>query len=442
MKTLRLLFLLAAGMGLSGCPEPPCFGGGGGNTGVPLQTSVVLMGEQVRLPIAPQFVSGCGTGFDALPAPSTLSVEISGPDNLLVEHQAKMGSPSTAVATIEFTPDKQGRYHVFAAFDPVGGIHQIDLYAARDRSAEAPLQSLPNHCGALERTRRGGWLCDGAFMRDGTVLRRFTGRVAVAEDVVWVATETSVQRFVDLGGTALEPAGSLAHSQGSVEFLLGTPDELVLLHSTTLQRVTFDGTELSSTGTSSWQPDLSPLTPPGPRGLLLRAGDHLAVVTSTSTSSSTGLTNRVCPYQLEGGRFVRTATSCRTFANRVVGFEPAVLWMGTETFSGNVFSDLRRLEWGSTGLVEVASLPLGSNLELSTHAIGLRTSIVPVVNVPISSTSPRPRGTVAVYSPERRTLLLELLDSEIPQPLASSHLLWGPTSTSPTQRIRVRPSTP
>jgi hypothetical protein len=400
---------------------------------------VVIVGEQVNLFIAPQIPGGCGTELEAPPVPTNLSVEVAGPDNLPVQHQARIGTPTTSSATLQFTPDKPGRYHVFAAFDPVGGIQQFDLYAARDRSAEAPLQTLSQNCGALERTRRGGWLCDGNFLRDGRVVRTFSGRIAVAGDVVWTATETSIQRFVDTGGTTFESVG-MPHSQGTVEFLLATPDELVVLHGTTLQRVVFNGTELSSTGISNWDPGLSPLSPPGPRGLLLRAGDQLAVVSSAVTAAPT---HAACSYRLDGGRFVRTTTTCQIFTGRVVGFEPAVLWTGTEAFSPSTFSDLRRLEWGANGLVEVASLPLGTKLELATHSISLRSSVVPVVNVPISATNPRPRGTVAVYSPERRTLLLELLDSEIPTPRASAQLLWGlPATGSSGLRVRVRPSTP
>jgi hypothetical protein len=265
----------------------------------------------------------------------------------------------------------------------------------------------------------------------------------VAGDVVWVVDALRIQRFVDTG-TALESSGPLEHAQGRAEFLLASADELVILHDTTLQRITFNGTALASTGASPWQPGSTPVTPMGPKGLLLRTGDQLAIV--SSTVMSTGPANLACAYRLEAGRFVRTSANCQTFTGQIVGFEQSIIWTASETFTANLFSDLRRLEWGGSTLEDQASLPLGSDLELPSRDLTLRNSVVPVViAIALSSSNQRPRGAVAVYSPERRTLLLEFLDSEIPAPIASSSLLWGSPAiggTSAGARIRVRPTTP
>lgn len=442
MMTRRFLFLLTALLGLSGCSSgPDCFTSGGVSAPT-RQLGVLVVDEPAQLLLSPQFLRSCDTGIP--PEPTSLSVELSDPDNEPVEHQARMGNPTTSSAFLHFTPDKPGRYHVFAAFEPVGGIQQFDLYAAKNRSAEAPLHRLSQACRAVERTQRGGWLCDTDFIRDGSVVTKFTGsRVAVAGDVVWVADSLRVQRFVDTGA-ALELSGTLQHVHGSAEFLLASTDELVILHGTTLQRITFNGTALASVGATLWQPGGEPVTPGGPKGLLLRKGDQLAVVASTLLS--TGTANLACAYRLEAGRFVRAASDCQTFTGQIVGFEQHILWTASATFSSNTFSDLRRLEWEGGTLVSQASLPLSSDLELPSQDFARRNSVVPVIiTVPLAASNQRSRGAVVVYSPERRTLQLEFLDPDLAAPVASSTLLWGSPGAGGTGagvHIRVRPTTP
>ena len=358
-------------------------------------------------------------------------MEVSGPDNLPVPAQHAFGSPST----VTFTPDKPGRYHVLAAFDPVGGIHQLDLYAARNRSAEAPSFTLTRSCGAVERTRRGGWLCDMDFLRDGAVVRRLTGaRVAVAGDVVWVVNGSIIERYVDTG-TALEfTASAPGSSSSTTESLLATETDLVTLRVPGIYRYAYDGTTtLAQKGSAFMPTGISTIGTTGLQGILLRAGDQLALIVNTSsgTPPSGERTYQVCPYQIEPDGITRLTTSCQRLTGDVVGYEPNVLWAATPFAFTTGFSDLRRLEWTGSALVEQASLPLGQSFEMSNRGFITRSSAVPVIISPASTSNARPRATVAVYSPERRTILLELLDAEIREPVASTTLLWGPTLPTP-----------
>lgn len=440
MNTLRFLCLLGALLALSGCPDTPC---PGGTTEVPTNalTNLILVGENVRLSVSPTTRLDCdGNSIDS--NPETLTVELSDPDNLPVESQSALGKPSSRSATIQFTPEKQGRYHVFAAFDPVGGIQQFDLYSARNRSAEALVQTLPPTCKALERTRRGGWLCDSEFWRDGALVQGFSGtRLAVAGDVIWAVSSTQIIRTVDTG-TTLDTSVVLNHSQGAARFLLASADELVILHDHTLQRIVFDGTTLSSTGLTPWQPGTGTVGPQALSGILLRTGDQLATVSGTNERSNFVILT-LCPFQLQAGLFVRTAANCQQLATEVLGYEPTALWTGSRFSFVNTFNDIHRMEWTGTTLVDQASLPLGDNFKVTTNMADLRNTLTPVIlpNRPVIITGNRP--AVPVFSAERRGILLEVLDTEITDPRASPGLLWGSGSTNPTAtRIRVRPSAP
>jgi hypothetical protein len=444
LKICRFLLLWGALPWLTGCPETPCFGGAIVNPGP--QPGIIVVGEPARLDVAPSLSSGCSNLSDT--SPESLTVDVYSPDNLPVASQVTLGNPVSAVSTVKFTPDKPGRYHVFAAYDPVGGIQQLDLYAARNRSAEAPVFNLPQLCNSLERTQRGGWLCDWRFLRDGKLVKGFSGgRLAVAGDVVWAATNSQVERYVDTG-TELLLTASQTTSVGSAEFLLATENELLVLRGSTLERLVYDGTQTLSFPSSVQLPFMSgAIGTTGLKALLVRSGDRLGVVTNAVNSGTSqplnSFTNQVCAYQLSGERFVRTADPCQTFTGKVVGYEPSVLWVGTPLSFGEQFSDLRRLEWTASGISEQASLPLGQNYTLAAQLFAPRNWVVPVVQSMSSPVSSNPRSTVAVYSAERRAILLELLDGDMPNPNASGSLLWtgaGPGTFTP--RVRVRPTTP
>jgi hypothetical protein len=405
------------------------------------------VGEQVSMGLSPNLADGCR--FEPQGTPDTLTVEVSGPDNLPVPAEATLGNPPTATASLKFSPDKPGRYHIFAAFDPVGGIQQFDMYAARDRSPEAPVHTLPRTCTALERTRRGGWLCDSDFVRDGAVVQRFSGaRVAVAGDVVWVVNGSQVQRYVDTGAAALVSTASMTGGASTTEFLLASETELLAIRSPDVHRIVFDGTAtLAFKGSASLLFSSGTIGSTGLRGILVRSGEQLAVISTAPPSGgvqpANSFTSQVCSYRIEPDRLLRTADPCQTFTGDVVGYEPGALWVGTPLSFGDELADLRRLEWTVTGLAEEASLPLGPAFEVPRNSLTTRNSAVPVVISSASGLSSRPRPTVPVYTPERRTILLEFLDSEMPKPTASSALLWGGTPlSSSTSRIRVRPVTP
>jgi hypothetical protein len=443
MKILQLLFLLTSLLGLYGC-ERDCNVGSGPLPSLPVEPQALVVGQPATVGVRAMVRGGCPGNWHVDGVPAALRVELTDPDGQPVETETRLYEDVTAGGSFYFTPDKPGRYHAITTFEPVGGFNQFDLHAMRDHSTELPIQTLTRTCDALERTERGGWLCDTDFLRAGAVEQRFTdNRVAVAGDVVWVVNETRIQRFVDTGST-LELTASLEHSQGTVEFLLGSVDELVILHGLTFQRVTFTGAALTSTGISTWVPGPHRFFPLGPPGIPIRRGDQLAIITYAPTSSAHAL--EACPYRLEQGRFVRTSASCQTFpaGQRVVGFEPGVLWLGTSTNRGEVLAELRRLEWGETELVERGALTLGFNFQMTTQTIGLRTSIVPVLKTDPLNYGSRIRSAVVAWSPEKGTLLLQMLDPDVAEAQASTRLFWGPPSTGTTSglRVRIRPPTP
>ena len=290
--------------------------------------------------------------------------------------------------------------------------------------------------------------CDLQFFRDGKQVKGFTyERLAVAGDVVWAASSSQVQRYVDTG-TELLLTASQTTSVGNAEFLLATENELLVLRGSTLERLVYDGTQTLSFPSPVQLPFTSGVIgTTSLRALLVRSGDWLGVVTNAVNSGTSqplnSFTNQVCSYQLSGERFVRTTDPCQTFTGNVVGYEPSVLWVGTPLSFGEQFSDLRRLEWTAAGISDQASLPLGQNYTLSAQVFSQRNWVVPVVQSPLSTVSSGTRSTVAVYSAERRTILLELLDTDLPNPSASGSLMWtGPGPGTYTPRVRVRPATP
>ncbi len=436
MKTLRLLCLLAAFIPLAGCPGDPCFTD---SIGIPEpQHQLALVGRQVELTLFP-FVPGNCDGSDIPGSPTSLVAEVSDPDYLSVPVQTSLRAPSSA--SLRFTPQQPGRYHIFAAFSPVGGIHQFELYAVNDRSADVPLEFLSLPCTTLDRTLHGAWLCDDALFRDTSPLQSFPGaRVAIADNVVWVVDSTRAQRFVDTG-TELQLTASVTHAQGAAEALLATPEELVVLHSRALVRFTFDESSLIASAPTPWAGSAVSFHPQGPTGLLLRSGERLALVTRSTEFFDSFL--QVCAYRLDAGRFVRTSDPCQTHSGLVIGFEAQGLWVGDARFSPNDFTSLRWLEWTPAGLVEQASLPLSFNLRILDTKSFHRGSVVPVLIPSFLPPTSSPIFALATYSPERHAILLEHLDSEIALPLASSSLLWGPRLPSdPSSGLRIRVRSP
>jgi hypothetical protein len=445
MKAWRFLCLLGALVGLTGCPETHCAVDVAPPGASSSEISMVVTGEQVSLRFSPSIAPDCGPS-EPQPLPSSLSVEVYGPDNQLVPSEVSFIGSSRSSSTVKFTPTQAGRYHVFAAFDPVGGIHQSDLYAARNRILESTVFILPKLCNALERTARGGWMCDLDFIRDSAVKQHFAeGRMAVAGNVVWVAGSSQVQRYVDTG-TALELTASLPSNLGNAEFLLATETELLSLRGLTIERLVYDGTAvLSVLGRVQLPSTWSMVGTTGLSALMVRSGDRLGVVTNAPSGDvvqpPNRFTSQICAYRIEPARIVRTTDPCQTFSGSVVGYEPGGLWVGTLDF-GEQFEDLRWMDWTEAGIAEKASLPLGFNFRMSANPTSPRDEVVPVLTTS-STVIGRTRSVVAVYSPERRAILLELLDTELVAPFASRDLLWiNPNATSLNGRVRVRPAAP
>jgi hypothetical protein len=402
-----------------------------------------LVNERVSLPLQPLFQDVCEDGKSA--TPTGISAEIYDPDQLPVENQASL-DPSGQNATLEFTPRKPGRYHIFAAFEPVGGIHQFDAYAAVDRTAEAPFQTLPKECSSLERTRSGTFACGLELFRDGKqVLQLAGGRLAVSGDVVWRVDTTEISRYVDTGA-AITLTGTLTHTAGAPEAILATETELVVLHASKLQRFVFDGQTLARTGDTLWDAPPLPLRPDGPRGAMVRTGDRLAVISNLFVSIGSQL--NVCTFQLDQGRFVRTQNSCEQLPGVVVGFEPSVLWVGEEASDRFTVLTVHRMEWTGTQWLERGSLDLGQVLRLpfSLQTNLKRTEVVPVFDSPPLNFNSPLRNVVPVYVPNQVRLGLDFLDANVTRAQASSSLFWGApvlgTIGGGTSRIRLRPSTP
>jgi len=442
MKMLRLLPLLVALAGLSGCDgdDDLCFPSDVGATAPP--PGMILVGEETSVRLAPNFFGGgCGT---VQAAPERLTVEVYDPDNQPVENQSALGRPSNS-STLRFTASKPGRHHVFAAFDPVGGIQQFDLYAAMDRSRDAPTLGLQQACGTLELTQKGAMVCDQDVLRNGAPVQRFANStLAVAGDVVWVVNTSRIQRYVDTG-SALTLTASVEFAQAAPEALHAWENELVVISPSYVQRFVLNGTELTFMGSTSWAQPPQPIVNGGPKVLTVRTGDRLGLITRFAANSANTPTYQVCPYRHDAGHFARSG-NCTLFTGVVVGYERGALWIGDpQPFSETDFTGLRYAQWTATGLVEQASLPLGFNLKLRTRPFLRRQSAVPTLTATASSITTQQREAVAVYSADRRAILLEYLGSAFVEPSASVKLLWGTAFNSGpagSTHIRVRPSAP
>jgi hypothetical protein len=439
MKRILLAAALTLSLALSSCRQEQCtfF------TSPPFQRpGLFLVNEQVRLPLHPLVQNVCQEDQVDV-TPTSFSAEIYDPDQLPVEHQATLAQGGVS-GTLAFTPHKLGRYHIFAAFEPVGGIHQFDAYAAMDRSGEAALHTLPKECSSLERTRSGTFVCGLDFYRDGVpVLQLPSGRTAVAGETIWRVDTGEISHYVDTGA-AIERTSGLAHTAGAPEAILATETELVVLHANKIQRFISDGQTLTRTGDSLWDTPAAPLRPDGPRGVMVRTGDRLAVISSVFATGGSRL--KVCTFQLDQGRFLRTQEDCEQLPGVVVGFEPSVLWLGEEAPGTFIVQTVHRMEWTGTQWLKRGSLDLGEVLRLP-FAVQLnlkRSSAVPVLDSPqLNQTGPM-RNAVPVYVPHQPQLRLDFLDASVTRVQASSSLFWGASTvgTPSSIRVRLRPSTP
>ncbi len=375
------------------------------------------------------------------PTINSVYVEIYGPDQQPVAHESSYVTPSTPAALIRFTPAQEGRYHFFVAFDPLGQVQQFDLLAVRDRSTEPPLQTLQNRCNALERTRSGTWLCDtNVFRGPAFVETLLSGRIAVAGDVVWLATGSQLLRYKDIG-TELQLTATMVQQLGQAQYVHASEDEAVLLLENWIQRVTFNGTELTATSPTRWERpgNAGPIGDEGPQGILFRTGERLFLV--QSVFSVEGLRLQSCPYELIEGHYVRMAQPCQVMEGVAAGFEPSVLWVADKPALGPNLGALRRLELTQVGFIPTATLSVPPTLTLAFPQKFHRSSVLPVLTPNVRTFVPVLRAAVPVYVSGQSQLRLEHLDEGVSSPQASPSFFWGSMSqdsvTSSGTRIRT-----
>lgn len=438
-----LLVSVAVLLGLSGCseePEPDCTFFPTPPGEVTEQPGLLKVGQQVVLFISPTPPEvDCG-GDDAWP--SAVTAEVDGPESAPVPSESHVGVRG-APATLRFTPEHPGPHHLLVSFSPVGGLHQLVLHAMRDRSAEVSRLILPVYCPTLDRTLPGAWVCGTDVVRGEAIERSFPGSLlAVAGEVLWVVSSGGLQRYVDTG-TELRLEGSLSQAMGEGVFLLADREELVVLHGSALERFTFSGGTLNSTGATAWLRPAVQLGADGPSAVLLREGERLAVVTSTFVEGRQMV--QVCPYQLLFGRFQATQAACSVLAGETAGFERTILWtrdpavrLGTSGDQGR----LLRWEWTGGRLVQQGAVSLGVHTRL------LRPALVPPSPVPLvfsQKTMPLELPTFAVvsWSTQRQAIVFEHLDAEVNPPRVSTRFYWGGVVGPPGQvrmKIVMRPA--
>ncbi len=443
--TPRAAFAVFLLLGLTGCPD------NGSEQCIPRpgsfqedQPGIVLVGRPVRLNIHPTRVPGCVS--EAEPTPSSVTVEIEGPDGAPVAHQLDLGGIGSS-AVLQFTPERPGSYRFVVAFSPVGGLHQISLNAALDRSAEAAsIETLSKTCENVERTLQGAWVCDTSVLRGSTVLGSFSGAwLTVAGDVVWVADRLEVHRYVDTG-TTFERTGSFFHGANqAVDFLFASPDELLLLTPFRLERIAFSGGALTSTDQIPWIRPRETVFQQAPYAVILREGDRFAIATRSGTRDNAVV--QVCPYQVVAGRFLPPAGACPVSRGEIIGFEPRVLWtrdVPVRTPEGQNQGLIYRWVWTGGQLVEQGSLALGPNAWLANQPM-YRVAAVPLVMSRTFAVDQPSTPYVVTWSPQREKLLLERLSVDIVSTYVSPTFYWGQTAQPPAvtpTRVQLRPPPP
>ena len=442
--TCRLALALFC-LGLSGCPGDPfvdCLPSPEPLPDPNPAPGLVVTGQQVRMRVTPTALStGCGTVETSIPSSAT--VEIEGPEGEPIEGQITVVSSFRAPSRLEFTPTRPGPHHIVVTFSQVGGLHQFDLHAAQNRSAEAPRESFLRTCETLERTTKGAWACDSSVLRGSTVLKSFSeAKLAVAGDVVWVVDRLNIRRFVDTG-TDLVQSASFTHSLTGAEFILASPDELFVLHSYSLGYYTFNGESITSPSNVLWTRPPDHIHPTGPAGLLLRDGARLGLVTRTRSSDTSTL--QVCTYTLVSGRFQLPQGPCPSLPGEVIGFESGVVWtrdLPAFNSQGQNQGLVRRWVWTGGQLLDQGSLSLGPNTTFVDRPMKSREMVPLVRNAVFGEDIPRITA-VLTWSPTRKSLLLEQLDAELTDASATSSLYWGtaPPSapTANTTWVRQRP---
>ncbi|MFP2908749.1 hypothetical protein ACLESD_27610 [Pyxidicoccus sp. 3LFB2] len=458
MKAPRWMCLLTALLALgggSGCPgEPiPCINGAPAQRQGP---SVFGVGTEAVFTVGADLTRACDEP-NSVRHPESVTVEVKDPENQPVPATATLTGNGTT-ATIRFTPTVKGRHHVIVAFAPVGSLHQLSIFAGEDRRQEPALTTLPTGtpCLYLGRTTRGTWVCDAQARRgpDGAPQALGTtpgsGPTAVAGDVVWTVDGERVLRYVDTGTGPLQLTGTAPYPRDSTSAgsfsqgphaRLATPDELVVLGDAFLHRYTFtEAAGVDAAPTTGWVPEEAPLAFGGDlaRGLLVRAGARLLVVTRTSDPRTFEPRTFACPYRPGNSGDYRPVQgeACHTLVGEPVGYEEGVVWTHTFISSGPTpVSLLRRYTATSGRLQEEGAFTLDGQFILNRPS--LRPGPALPFLTPLSSSAPfvGPR-----WDATRGLLELELLPEHLgaSAPQLGEHFLWMTGSFNGTG-IRVYP---
>ncbi|MFL5343183.1 MAG: hypothetical protein ACJ8AT_00210 [Hyalangium sp.] len=376
---------------------------------------------------------------EELVEPISATSEAYGPQGGELPSEVVFSGPD-ASPVLGFSLEQPGHYHFATFFSPVGGVFQSDLHAARDRSDQPPLSRLPSYCPSLERTTQGAWVCYSKVFRGDTQEAFFYNtHTAVAGDTVWVVSDTEVRRFVDTG-TQLTLTDSLSDPDLHAEFLLPSPDELLVVRVGGLVRYTRDQGLVRSVTPTPWNgTEVGFQAPPA---ILLRDGDRLMFVSRLKIGAIPPLAEEACPYRLTARGTERTQDACQTLPGQVVGFEPDVLWLA-ETGPSPTSQLLHRHVFKGGRLVEEGALNLDSAVEFVPQNLRL-SNAVPVLRTPrLPGNSPDTLYAVVAWEPERQELLLDALNPGITLPRASRSFYWGLVSPGgPEESSRIYPRPP
>ncbi|XXF77491.1 hypothetical protein P2318_31225 [Myxococcaceae bacterium GXIMD 01537] len=438
MKPARALLAAVAVVGLTACPDPPdCTFVGGASA--PVGPPLARVGEPTEVELWPLQPGTCSPTRIS----DGVSAEVYSPDNRLLESTARLRG---SAGVVRFTPQEPGSYHLLVSFVPSGGLRQVDVLAAVERGAQAPLETLSTPCRhQLARTTRGTWLCDTAVIRGGQVVEQLSSGttsvpavlVRVAGDVVWVADRTSVRRYVDTG-TTLTLSASRMHGGTGLENMLATENELLGLDAQTLRRITYADGQLTMAAISVWN-DVSvpPTSDTDARAVLVRKGDALMV--AHRAQGPTAPTTRACGFQRMGDTYVRTSVPCQVLPGYLTGYEDGVLWTQSLDSPSSMMGlsyQVRRFALTAQGELQAQGMLALGSLRPQT-ASTLADSVVPVYSDETHSGA----NVMATWDAARQSIVLEQLgNSPLLSPRASATLYWGQPGKG--TGVRVRPPAP
>jgi hypothetical protein len=138
--------------------------------------------------------------------------------------------------TVSFSPKIPGAYHVIVTFEPGQGLVQREVWAVLDRrDAGFTTLTLPGPCDHVEKSFQGAVLCQqqnltAQVLRDGVELAYFTQAVVhIVNNVVWVADQQGLRRFVDDGSGPLRLTAQINTTLDADPFAATQDDALVCL---------------------------------------------------------------------------------------------------------------------------------------------------------------------------------------------------------------------